>query len=249
MVSVMRRVARRALRTAALGGWAALVLAAVTAAPGSAWAADAHGHGHAYGATDGPGGPHMRSDAVDTGSRGDEPGGDGDRRGDGTGVSVAAPVVEPPAAPQEPAGDVGTALGPVSGSGPAAITRAPESRTSTGTGIRRVPVLSFDAPSGFGPTSLAGRLHDAPGAVVVQVAIRRGSAARGCGWWSARSGRFGGTRRGTCTTARWITARVRPAAGGLRWRAALGRPLPAGTHRYVVRVLDGAGHPIAFVRI
>ena len=112
-----------------------------------------------------------------------------------------------------------------------------------------MPVLSFDAPSAFGPTSLAGRLRDAPAGVVVQVAIRRGTSARGCGWWNPRSGRFGAARRGGCATARWFTADVKPAARGLRWRAALGGTLPAGTHRYVVRILGADGRPALFVRI
>lgn len=234
------------LRKAALGGWAVIVLAAGTAAPSAAWATDGHGHGHAHGAMDGPGVPLERDEAPQAGSRGDEPAGDDDRRGDGTGVSVAAPVVEPAAEPQQ---DIGDALGPISGTGPVAPTRAPEAGSSALTGARRVPVLSVDAPTPFGPTSLAGRLRDAPDGVVVQVAIRRGSPARGCSWWNARSGRFGAARRTGCATARWITASARRTAGGLRWRAVLGGPLPAGTHRYAVRVLDAGGLPILFVRI
>ncbi len=144
--------------------------------------------------------------------------------------------------------DIGTALGPISGTGAAAATRAPEAGVSH-IDARRVPVLSLDAPSPFGPRSLAGRLRDAPQGTVVQVAIRRGSDTRGCGWWNARTGRFGATRRGGCATARWITAVTRPAADGLRWRAMLGGTLPTGTHRYSVRVRGADGRPVLFVRV
>lgn len=252
----MRRAVGSTLRKAALGGWAVLALTALPAATGTALAADGHGHGRGHGATDGPARPHQHPGAGQEGSRGDEPDGGGDRGSDGAWTPVAAPVAEPVPAPQpepvpaaEPRIDIGTALGPISGTGaPAATTRAPEAGVSH-LGARRVPVLSLDAPSAFAPRSLAGRLRDAPQGTLVQVAIRRGSAARGCGWWNARTGRFGAPRRGGCADVRWITAVARPAAGGLRWRAALRGTLPAGTHRYIVRVLGADGRPVLFVRI
>ncbi len=251
----MRRAVESTLRKAALGGWAVLALTALPAATGTALAADGRGHGHGHGATDGPARPHQPPAAGQLGSRGDEPGGGGDRGDDGARTPVAAPVAEPAPAPQaepapaaQPGIDIGTALGPISGTGAPAATRAPGAGVSH-IGARRVPVLSLDAPSAFGPRSLAGRLRDAPPGTVVQVAIQRRTAARGCGWWNARTGRFGATRRGGCGAVRWITAVTRPATGGLRWRAVLGGTLPAGTHRYIVRVLDADGRPVLFARV
>lgn len=238
----------------ALGGWAVLTLAAMPAT-GTALAADAHGHayGHGYGATDGPGRPHGHQGDTQEGSRGDEPVRGGDRQADGASVPVAAPVAAPAApptaGPQEPGQEIGSALGPISGTEPPAPTRAPEQGSSGTTGIRILPLLSFDAPAAFAPRSLAGRLRDAQGPVVVQVAIRRGTPSRGCSWWNARTARFGAARRGACATERWITASARPAADGLRWRAALGGTLPDGSYRYAVRILDAAGHPLSFMRV
>ena len=251
----MRRTARATLRTVALGGWAALALAAVPMLPGTALASGNGGQG--LGATEGPARPHQVPADGQTGSRGDEPE-DRDRGDDGAWTPAVTPVTAPQeepaptAAPEtgpapEPRSDIGTALGPVAGTGAAARTSAPEAGVSAT--VRRVPVLSIDGPAPFGPTSLAGRLRDAPRGAVVQVAIRRGSTGRGCGWWSARTGRFSATRRGGCAAARWITATTKTGADGLRWRAALGGTLPAGTHRYVVRVLGADGAPLLFVRI
>lgn len=239
----------------ALGGWAVLTLAAMPAT-GTALAAGTHGHGHGhgYGATDGPGRLHGHQDE---GSRGDEPGGGGDRRGDDASAPVPATVAAPAPAPaptpsdgvQQPRQDIGTALGPISGTEPPAPTRAPEAGSSGTTGARILPLLSFDQPSPFAPRSVAGRLRDAPAAVVVQVAIRRGTASRGCGWWNPRSGRFSAPRRAACGAERWITASLRPGTGARRWRAALGGTLPDGSYRYVVRVLDAGGRPLAFLRV
>lgn len=226
----------------ALGGSAVLALAAMPAS-GTALAAGAHGHGHGHGhaATDGPGRSHGHQDAVQEGSRGDEPA--------PAPVSVPVPPAPPADGAPEPRQDIGSALGPISGTGSPAPTSAPERSSSGMTGARVLPLVSFDAPSPFAPRSFAGRLRDAPAGAVVQIAIRRGTVTRGCGWWNPRSARFGPTRRAACDAERWITASLRPATGGRRWRAALGGALPAGSYRYVVRVLDPSGRPLAFLRI
>jgi len=130
------------------------------------------------------------------------------------------------------------------------VTAAGDGASSTAlTGVRRRPLLSFDAPSPFGPRALAGGLRGAPGARTVQVAIRRGGPRHGCGWWTARSARFTATRRSGCSAPRWMPASLRRSAGGWRWRAALGGALRPGTFRVLVRVLDSGGRPIAFDQV
>ena len=254
-----------------MGGWAALAMLVLPAVPGTAWASD----GGRHGTTDGPGRPHLQSGAgAREGLRGDDSERDGDRREDdgerhehrpqpGPGDSpVLVPVADPPAALpvvpglQAPAADaepprleIGTALGPISSSSGEQPARASSGAAEALSGNRRLPLLSFDAPSPFAPRSLAGALRDAPATATLQVAIRRGAPGRGCGWWVTRGARFTAPRRDGCRTARWITARLTPSAGGWRWRASLGGTLPAGNYRYSVRVLDGRGRPVAFQRI
>lgn len=236
----MRRAAGSTLRTAALGGWAVLALAAMPPAMGTAQAAGGHGHGH--GATDGPGRPGAHPVHGQAGTWGETPAG-GDRREDGDGPAVSAPAADPPS----PSLDIGTALGPIRGE------TAPAAALATGAGVTgpagRVPLLSFDAPSPFAPRSIAGRVHHFDGPLTVQVAVRRGSPARGCGWWNARAARFSGARRGGCAARRWITASVRRTAAGWRWRASLGGALPDGSFRFFVRVLDAGGRPVAVRRV
>lgn len=123
-----------------------------------------------------------------------------------------------------------------------------DTRSSSAAGAA-TPVVSFDAPSPFAPRSLAGRLRGAPRGVSLQVAVRRVAGGRGCGWWVPRAARFTLARRSACRSARWITARTTPTAGGLRWRVSFGRALPPGSYRFSVRLLGPDGRPLAFRRI
>ena len=164
-----------------------------------------------------------------------------------------APAAQP-AGGAEPAADaprieIGTALGPVAGGSGGVSARAAVSAGRAAAAASRRPLLSVDAPSPFAPRRIAGELRDAPGAVAVQVAIRRGTPARGCSWWSARAARFTATRRSDCQATRWITGRVLAGPHGGRWRVDLGGPLPGGSYRYLVRVVDAAGRPVAFDRV
>lgn len=111
-----------------------------------------------------------------------------------------------------------------------------------------LPALSLDAPNPFTLRVIAGWLRRAPGTPRVQVALRRGGSRAGCSWWTVRRTRFTTASRASCGRPRFIAATVRRTASGWRWRVALGRPLPAGTYSFVVRVLDSAGRPVDFVR-
>jgi len=156
-----------------------------------------------------------------------------------------AASVDPPAAttqePETPRSDVGTALGPIG-----LVTAAGGAGGSVAIGgTRQRPLLSFDAPSPFAPRALTGELRGAPAARSVQVAIRRGGPRHGCGWWTARSARFTAPRRNGCSAPRWMPASLQRGSGARRWRAALGGSLAPGSYRFLVRVLDAAGRPIA----
>jgi hypothetical protein len=118
-----------------------------------------------------------------------------------------------------------------------------------GAAASAAPLVSLDAPSPFAPRSLAGNLRGAPRGVVLQVAVRRVTEGRGCGWWSPRAARFTLARRSACRSARWITARTAQTAGGLRWRASFGRALPPGSFSFSIRLLSPGGRPLAFRRV
>lgn len=118
-----------------------------------------------------------------------------------------------------------------------------------GSAVSVAPLVSLDAPSPFAPRSLAGNLRGASRGVVVQVAVRRVTEGRGCGWWSPRAARFTLARRAACRSARWITARTTRIAGGLRWRASFGRALPPGSFSFSIRLLGPDGRPLAFRRV
>lgn len=241
----MRRAAGCTLRTAALGGWAVLALAVLPAAPGSALAAGGQGHG----ATDGPARPHghvhvPHADGGGPRGEGHHVRGEDEQR---EGTESPAPSPAPPTT--APRIEIADALGPITG------VRVPGEATDAAAGVGRAsnveprtPLLSFDAPSPFAPRSLAGDLRDAPGAAAVHVSIRRGDPRHGCGWWTARRARFSSARRESCPRPRWIAATLRRIDDGrrLRWRVALGGSLPNGSYRFVVRVLDARGLPLAF---
>lgn len=124
---------------------------------------------------------------------------------------------------------------------------APGLAESAGRGRPR-PRLTFDTPNRRGPRALGGTLRDAPRGARVQVAVRRGGPRSGCSWWLSAARRF--TRRSVraCERPRWIRATVGRDGAQVRWRAALGRRLPAGTYAFPVRVLDAAGRPLGVRR-
>ncbi len=254
--AVMRRAVGGALRKVALGGWAVVALLALPVTP----TALAHVH-HTGGSQAHAGGPrgeghparltHGQSDGREAdGVRGDPAAQDGQTPPPAPAPSTdppepAPPAPEPAAAPQI---EIGTALGPVGGvTGAASATG--EAAAQRDSGARRVARLSFDAPSPFAPRSLAGGLHAAPGAKLVQVAIRRGGQRHGCAWWTPHTARFTAARRSRCSAPHWMTAALRRTAAGWRWRATLGGALAAGNYRFLVRVLDADGHPLAFRQV
>ncbi len=124
-------------------------------------------------------------------------------------------------------------------------------RIAVGDGLRiqaSLPVVSFDAPQPFAPRSLSGWLRGAPRGMRVEIALRRGGGRSGCGWWVARNSRFNATSRPSCGKPRWQRAVMRRTPAGWRWKVSLGGVLPTGRYSFVVRVLDGQGHPVDIER-
>lgn len=107
-----------------------------------------------------------------------------------------------------------------------------------------LPVITSDVPAPFATRSLTGWLRNAGRGMRVQVALRRGSAARGCAWWVPRNAHFSRASRKACGRPRWMTASVRRRTSGLRWKVRLGGRLPKGRYAFAVRVLDARGLPV-----
>ncbi len=229
----MRRAAGSTLRKAALGGWAVLALTALPAATGTALAADGHGHGRGHGATDGPrvrtSTPGRRSKQ---GSRGDEPDGGGDRGSDGaldarrrSGRRAGArhhslsTVVRP--SRSQPQIDIGTALGPICGAGARAATtrRARGGRSTSGCAPRAAAELRCAVRLRAAVARRPAARRAGTG-TLVQVAIRRGSAARGCGWWNPRTATLRSGRAAAVARVRGGSGPRSPVGGG---RLALAR--------------------------
>jgi glucose/arabinose dehydrogenase len=84
---------------------------------------------------------------------------------------------------------------------------------------------------------IRGTVTDPSGVSAVQVALR-GRLARGkCSWWLARQRRMSASGR-RCDRPRWMNARLTSTSGEVRWQLALGRRLPAGKYRVLVRAAD-----------
>ena len=106
------------------------------------------------------------------------------------------------------------------------------------------PVLSLGSFADPGDEVVLGTVKGLPNGARVEVALRRGSRAAGCRWWSVASTRF---VRGACTPPRFITASVhRSGLGRASWEADLGGPLPAGRTSLTLRIRDRRGAIIPF---
>jgi hypothetical protein len=147
--------------------------------------------------------------------------------------------------PDQPLGAIGEALGPVAGGGPA--TAGAVATVGAGAAVAASPapaVVTVTAADAFAPRALTGSIDGAQHAQYLQVAIRRG-ADRDCALWRPGARRFVAGGPAGCAGRGWMTARLAPSAERRRWSIRLGGPLPRGTHRFVVRVLDPAGRPLA----
>ena len=61
-----------------------------------------------------------------------------------------------------------------------------------------------------------------------------------CAWWLAARRRIGAPRR--CDRPRWINTRLSVTSGYVQWLLALGKRLPPGTYRVLVRAEDKKGN-------
>ena len=86
-----------------------------------------------------------------------------------------------------------------------------------------------------------GSVTDPSGVSGVQVALRARLGADGCAWWLAAKRRMSMAPR-RCDRPRWINARLASTSGEVQWRLQLGRRLPAGTYRVLVRAADTEGN-------
>jgi Domain of unknown function (DUF1929)/PKD domain/Kelch motif len=75
----------------------------------------------------------------------------------------------------------------------------------------------------------------------VSVALRRKSRGGGCSWWLKGKRKLSAGRR-PCNRPRWMEARLSSTSGGVRWLLKLGRALPPGNYRVLVRAVDGVGN-------
>jgi len=112
------------------------------------------------------------------------------------------------------------------GAGPAGDTAGPTLRV-TAVNLRR--------------GRLRGSALDASGVRVVKVALRGRRTRAGCRSWVPGRARMSLGRR-ACDRPRWLTAKLTATAGGARWLARLGAPLPVGRYRLLARSADELGN-------
>ena len=106
------------------------------------------------------------------------------------------------------------------------------------------PVLSVGSSADPGDVAVIGTVKGLPSGARIEVALRRGSRAAGCRWWSPGRARF---TRGACSAPRFITASVhRSGLGRATWQVDLGGPLPAGRTGMTLRIRDRQGTVVPF---
>jgi len=87
---------------------------------------------------------------------------------------------------------------------------------------------------------IRGAVTDPSGVSAVEVALRARRADE-CGWWLAAKRRISEAPR-RCDRPRWINARLTATSGEVQWLLVLGKRLPPGTYRVLVRGTDTAGN-------
>jgi glucose/arabinose dehydrogenase len=88
---------------------------------------------------------------------------------------------------------------------------------------------------------IRGTVTDASGVTAVQVALRARLGDDACAWWLARKRRMATAPR-RCDRPRWINARLASTSGEVRWLVALGKRIPAGRYRVLLRASDTKGN-------
>ena len=110
------------------------------------------------------------------------------------------------------------------------------------------PIPGDTSPPGLrllGVNAARGRIRgsaaDKSGVDSVRVALRRTVRGGGCSWWLRGRRRMSAGGR-PCDKPRWMDAQLSTANGGVRWLLTLGRSLPPGNYRVLVRAIDGEGN-------
>ncbi len=111
-------------------------------------------------------------------------------------------------------------------------TPGPASPDTKGPALR---LLGVNAARG----RIRGSASDPAGVEAVSVALRRKFSGGRCSWWLKGERRMSGPGR-RCDRPRWINARLTSASG--EWLLALGRRLPPGGYRVLVRAEDAEGN-------
>jgi glucose/arabinose dehydrogenase len=160
----------------------------------------------------------------------------------GTSPSVLTAIYQAPPGEPEPEPE------PAPGPPPADAAPPPEQEPSLPGEAFSLPPLGDHSGPAVGlrrhrarVTRLAGSAIDPSGVRSVQVAVRaRRRRGEGCRWWVPTRRRL--AARSSCARPRWIRATLEPQADGVRWRAALGAPLPRGVYEILLGAVDGAGN-------
>jgi hypothetical protein len=114
-------------------------------------------------------------------------------------------------------------VGPVGGFGP-----GPD---------KLAPAIVFTRAKG---RRLIGKVSDSGGLKSFKVALRARTHKR-CRWWSSKARRL--TRKRACAKPRWLKPALKQSGTGTwKWQLDLGRRLPAGRFKLVVRAVDTAGN-------
>jgi hypothetical protein len=98
-------------------------------------------------------------------------------------------------------------------------------------------LLGVDAAHG----RIRGTAADGSGVSGVQVALRARLGDDECAWWLALKRRMSVAPR-RCDRPRWINARLASTSGEVHWVLALGKRLPAGRYRILLRGSDTQGN-------
>ncbi len=91
---------------------------------------------------------------------------------------------------------------------------------------------------------IRGSAADPAGVESVSVALRRKLAGGGCSWWLKGKRKMSVDPR-RCDRPRWLNARLASTSGEVQWQLALGKRLPVGTFRVLVRAADTEGNESA----
>ncbi len=144
------------------------------------------------------------------------------------------PPTDPSPAQPSPAGP------PAGGTPPAPGTSQPPATAPADSRGPSLRLLGVNTARGH----IRGTVTDPSRIAVVEVALRRTLRGGDCSWWLERKRMMSGPPR-PCDRPRWIDARLAATSGDVQWLLALGKRLPPGTYRVLVRAEDTKGNKSA----